>query len=195
MVLRQHLARAGLLAITMVFAASLWISVWRPAMRLRQVGVSGILPENGRLCETAKGGRWRHCYGGGPNTAHRVDLRESVSLDRYTRRVSQVERAWTILDSSDAARQFDSVALALQRAGGERIGCVALVASNVGQTRIAAWRFRDQDVRVLSTRLAARDGQPRWQLQVYGAPVGYSGCQTWAKHEAMAHAGGEGGAH
>jgi hypothetical protein len=63
--------------------------------------------------------------------------------------------------------------------GGERIECPRPVDSRGRAERIGAWRFRDQDVRLMSYDLFTPDSQSSWGLQIFATPVGYSGCQQW----------------
>jgi hypothetical protein len=160
-------------------AGVLWRTVWRPAVQLHEVGLGGLLAESGRQCRDAPDGRRRGCYREVPGTQGRMDIREQVILDRRTREISLIERHWDVRDAADASRQFDSAALALERKGGQRIECPRPTESRGQGERIGAWRFRDQDVRLMSDNLVTRGGQSSRGLRIYAAPIGYSGCQQW----------------
>jgi hypothetical protein len=111
-----------------------------------------------------------------------MHMEERVSLDRRSRRITVLERSWRVADSVDLLRQEDSIARALVRRGGERIQCPLPFSTQVGTRSVSAWRFQDQDVRVITSRWGdAKQPQPEWLLQVSGFPVGYSGCQEWVR--------------
>ena len=121
--------------------------------------------------------RWRHCYGTGesPGSAREE---ERVSFDRRTGRITELERVWHVSDSADLIRQEDSVARDLSGHGGARIDCPPPWSTDGGAQRIAAWRFQEQDVRMIRSRWrGAEAGRPGWVVQISGIPVGYSGCQ------------------
>ena len=161
-------------------AAALVLAGWsvrRPLVMMRQVGLHGWRPESGRRCQDPAGMPWRHCYG---TTAlsggSRADDR--VSLDRRTGRITELERVWRVSDSSEAIRQADSVARALAGHGGAPIACPPLSRTDSGVERIAAWRFPEQDVRMMRSRgIDPQTQGPAWVIQLWGVPVGYSGCQ------------------
>ena len=155
-----------------------------PALRrrtmLQQVGLPGWQAESGRRCEDPRGTPWRHCYGEHPRAPGAVHSIEHISLDRRTGRLTLVQRVWQLPDSLTWRRAQDSVVQALRARGGEPIGC-PIPADSAGELRaVSAWRFREQDVRVLASRLAAPGAEsPWWTVQVDGSPVGFSGCDPW----------------
>ena len=177
-------ARIALVALLSTLAALAWWIVWRPHIMLRQVGLNGLLPESGRQCEDPSGTPWRHCYRLGPSTAHGAYVEEQVSLIRRTRRITLGMRAWQATDSVAWSQQLDSIRRGLDRAGGERIACAASSGVSEGAPRLAVWRFREQDVRVLADREPVAELQPPlWRIQVVGVPIGYSGCQSRAREQ------------
>jgi hypothetical protein len=151
---------------------------------MRQVGLGGLLPESGRQCEDPPGTPLRHCSSFPPPTARGGGVEEQVSLIRRSRRITLAMRAWQAPDSVKWSRELDSITRGLERAGGEPIVCPASSVSRDGMRRLAAWHFREQDVRVLADReITVYDKQPRWHIQVMGFPVGYSGCQSWVREQ------------
>jgi len=111
-----------------------------------------------------------------------MGVEEHISLNRFTRRVILVERAWRDGDSLTWSRQLDSIEHALDHAHGGRIPCPPSAASSDGLRYVAAWRFREQDVRILGDREGAAPGRPQgWRVQVMGFPIGYSGCQAGSR--------------
>ena len=180
----RNVVRMALVALLAITAALAWWAVWRPHIMLRQVGLSGLLPESGRRCEDPSGMPWRHCYRVEPPSGHSMGVEERVSLIRRTRRITLAERAWQATDSVAWAQQLDSIGRGLDRAGGEQITCAAASAAREGVPRLVAWRFPEQDVRVLADREAVAGARrPRWRIQVMGFPVGYSGCQSWVREQ------------
>jgi hypothetical protein len=175
----RTLVRIAVVAMLCAIVGALWRAVWRPAVQLHEVGLGGLLAESGRQCGDAPNGRWRTCYREVPGTQGRMDIPEQVTLDRRTRAISLIERHWDVSGAADVSRQFDSVARALERKGGQRIECPRPTDSGGRGDRLGAWRFRDQDVRVASSHLQPANGRSWWVLQIYAAPVGYSGCQQW----------------
>ena len=169
------------ITLSAALAAALALAAWsvrRPLVMMRQVGLSGWRPESGRRCEDSAGMLWRNCYGttevsGGA----RAD--EQVLLNRRTGRITELERHWRVSESSDAIRQEDSVARALEGHGGVPIPCPRPSLTDDSVESIAAWRFPEQDVRLMRTR--SRDPhtqRPASIIQLLGVPVGYSGCQA-----------------
>ena len=169
----MRVALAGACAIALALAG--W-SVSRPRVMLRQVGLSGWRGESGRRCDNPVGTRWRHCYGAArAGDPAREETR--VTLDRRTGRFVDLERVWYVRDSAGMLQQEDSVARAVARLGGVAIECPAPAAPEGGAQRIAAWRFHEQDVRMIRSRWRVpRSPRPMWMFQVSGFPIGYSGC-------------------
>lgn len=169
-----RIALAAALAVALALAG--W-SVQRPLAMMRQVGIPGWRLESGRRCEDAMGMRWRHCYGTGESSGSARE-EERISFDRRTGRITELERVWQVSDSADLIRQEDSVARALSGHGGAGLECPLRWSTDGGAQRIAAWRFQEQDVRMIrSRRRGAEARSPRWVVQISGVPVGYSGCQ------------------
>jgi hypothetical protein len=185
MLARQIVARVACLGLLLLAAVLLWAGLWRPAIQIRRVGLTGLLPESGRRCEDAPATPWRHCSGAPRSTPHRSDASEQLVVHRRTRRITLIARAWSVPDSADWSRQLDSLTDALDEAGGTAMACPSPPASSVGIPsieRFAAWRFPEQDVRVLGMHdPGAQPGRPRWQIQVMGYPTGYSGCGAWVR--------------
>ena len=176
-------ARTGILAaLAIALVALAWFMVWRPLVMMRQVGLAGLLPESGRQCDDPPGMPWRHCSRFPSQASQGDGVEERISLSRLTRRVVLVERAWQDRDSLTWSRQLDFIERALTHARGERIPCPFSSDSSNGLQYFAAWRFREQDVRVIGDRdRAAQDRPQRFRVQVMGFPVGYSGCQSGAR--------------
>lgn len=175
-------ARIALITLLAIVAVLAWWAVWRPHVMMREVGLSGLLPESGRRCEDPPGTPWRHCYRLRPTTAYGMGVDEQVSLIRRTRRITLAMRAWQATDSVEWSQALDSITRRLDRAGGEPIKCPRASGLSDGGRRIAAWRFREQDVRVLADREHIAEARPPlWRIQVMGFPVGYSGCQSWVR--------------
>lgn len=94
-------------------------------------------------------------------------------------------RDWASEDSAAWSHQQDSVARALARHGGDPIACPTTNSEPEGsedRSVILSWRFPEQDVRVIATRVrwseppASGVGASRWWIQISGYPVGFSGC-------------------
>jgi len=175
----RTLVGIGLVAMLCAVVGVLWHTVWRPAVQMHEVGLGGVLAESGPQCSDPPDGRRRGCYREAPGMQGRMDTREQVLLDRRTREISLIERSLEVSDAADASRQFDSAALALERMGGQRIECPRPTDSRGRGERTGAWRFRDQDVRLMSYDLVSPDSQSSWGLQIVATPVGSSGCQQW----------------
>jgi len=175
------------LAIAVALVVALALAVWwvrRPLVMMRQVGLRGWLPETGRRCEAPAGTPWRHCYGTteAPGGAREEDR---VSLDRRTGRITELERMWQVSDSVEVMREEDSIAAAMRRHGGRAIECPTPTSTGSAQ-RIAAWRFPEQDVRVIRSRWTGpKLERPAWMLQVSGFPVGDSGCQPASRAQRL----------
>jgi hypothetical protein len=168
-------ALAGALGIALALAA--W-SVRRPYVMMQQVGLPGWRPESGRRCEDPVSTPWRHCYRSAKSGAASA-AEERVSFDRRTGHIAELERMWYVRDSAAMLQQEDSVVRALARWGGTPIDCPSPASPDGGAQRIAAWRFRDQDVRMIRSRWGDRErGHPTWMIQISGFPIGYSGCQS-----------------
>ena len=173
----RHVAGTNLVVLLAATAVA-WVAIWRPMIVMRQVGIAGVLPESGRQCDDSPEFAVRHCHTFPSPSARRTGVEEQVSLMRRTRRITQAVRTWSGADSTEWARQRDSVWRGLARAGGHAITCPPSPGASDGVPSLAAWRFREQDVRVLAERLTGAE-PPRWYVQVMGYPVGYSGCQSW----------------
>ena len=176
--LAVRIALAAALAVALALAGS---SMWRRLVMMRQVGLPGWSPESGRRCDDPAGTPWRHCYGLAA-AAGGVHAEDRVSFNRRTGRITQIARSWRVSDSAEMRRQEDSVVHALDGHEGARIDCALPTSTESGLQRVAAWRFQEQDVRMLRSRWRSSDAQqPTWMIQVSGFPVGYSGCQAWVR--------------
>ena len=174
--LAVNIGLAGAFAVALALVGS---AVRRPLVMMRQVGLAGWRPESGRRCENLVGSSLRHCYGP-VAVAGDVHAEEHVTIDRRSGQVTDLERVWRVSDSTEMRRQEDSVARALVGHGGAPISCPQPRSTEGGAQRIAAWRFQQQDVRMLGSRWRGPTAKaPTWVIQISGLPVGYSGCQAW----------------
>jgi len=168
-------------AFVLVFAIA-WLAIWRPVEMMRQVGLQGWRAESGRRCEDPPGMPWRHCYRVVSRTGRILQAEERVSFDRRSGRITELERTWQVADSAEWQGQQDSIALVLVRRGGEPIKCSSPTAGEDGVSRTLAWRFPEQDVRMIATNSTdPKHHQHRWLIQLSGFPIGYSGCQQWVR--------------
>jgi hypothetical protein len=174
---RRVIARMlGVLMLTTV-AILVWAFIWRPMIMMRRVGLGGAFPESGRQCTLAPLVNRRGCYVRRPSATRSASEEESIKMTR-TRQVTEASRTWTTPDSETWSHLRDSIAVALDGWGGERIPCPSPDTSHSAVHTLAAWRFDEQDVRLLTQRLHGADGRtPIWIAQVYSFPVGLSGCE------------------
>ena len=175
---RRVIVRAmGVLALP-VMALLAWIFIWRPMTMMHRVGLAGFFPEEHRRCVVSPRMGRRTCYVRRPSTTQSAGEEEQVSITSATRQVTLATRTWETLDSATWSHLRDSIALALDGWGGERIPCPSPDTSHSTVHTLAAWRFDEQDVRLLTQRLHGADGRtPIWITQVYSFPVGFSGCE------------------
>ena len=177
---RRIVVRVALALVLPTVMAVGWWTVWRPRVMMRRVGLAGWTPESGRLCEDPEGMPWRHCY----KVTARGRFEERVSLDRRTRGITLLDHFWEARDSTDWSQQLDSVRTALARQGGKPIPCDRpSISSEV--KRIEAWRFREQEVRMMAYEMRGPRGatnaffvwKPAWLIQVTSFRAGESGCE------------------
>jgi hypothetical protein len=175
---RRVITRAmGMLGLATV-AVLAWALVWRPMTVMRRVGLAGVLPEEGRQCSLAPQANVRTCQVNRPSMTPRTGEREAVWITRSTRQIPEAMREWQTEDSATWSHLRDSIALALDDWGGKRIPCPSPDPSHGTVHTLAAWRFDEQDVRLLTQRLHGADGRtPIWIAQVFRFPVGLSGCE------------------
>ena len=182
MMITRTVVRIALAAALTIVLALAWVVVWRPLIIMRQVGLHGWRAESGRRCEDAPGMPWRHCYRLSARSASQARIEEWISLDRRTRQIIGLGRVWQVNDSADGSRQQDSIAQTLVRRGGERITCEPPSDTQNVVRSISAWRFQEQEVRMITSRqIQGVDQQADWVIQIDGFPVGYSGCQSWVR--------------
>ncbi|MBW8770525.1 MAG: hypothetical protein JF589_12265, partial [Gemmatimonadetes bacterium] len=117
--------------------------VYRPMIVMHRVGLAGLFAEQGRQCDLRPVREWHACYTRRPRATQSAGEEEQVLMARGTRQVTQAMHVWQTPDSATWWHLRDSIAIALDGWGGQRIPSFPY-----DTLRRLAWRFDEQDVQL-----------------------------------------------